>query len=126
MSEPCRPRRGEGYGACGDDVPLVVHRQDPLDILGIRQPDVEAPIPKAFFGLSGVGGAVLVHRVHQGELPGGGGGRLDVIQVGGVLPQQFPDSRELLLLQTAAVEVLVGLERTPGSPGPTAAPRGWP
>ncbi len=50
-------------------VPLVVHHQDSLDVLGVRQPDVEAPVPEAFLRLTGIGGAVLFYGIDQGELP---------------------------------------------------------
>ena len=87
---------------------------------------MEAAIPEAFLRLPGICRAVLVHRVHQRELPGRGGGRLDVVQVGGVPPQQFPDGRELLLLQPPAVKVLVGLEGFPGVQGQQPHRRGGP
>ena len=46
--------------------------------------------------------------------------------MGGVPPQQFPDSRELLLLQPPVVEVLVGLEGLPGVQGQQAHCGGGP
>ena len=107
----------------GGDILLVVDGQDALNVLAISQPDVEPGIPESLFRQPGIGGAVLVLWIDQRKLPRRGGGRLDVIQMGGILPQQIPDGGERLLLQPPLVEVLVGLEGLAGVQG--QEPDGW-
>ena len=65
-------------------------------------------------------GLLRSQPVDQGELPCRGGGGLDLVQVGGVLPQEFPDGREFLLLQSLAVPILIALEGLTGVQGQQA------
>ena len=82
---------------------------------------MEALIPEGLLCLPQtavvLAGLLRPQPVDQGKLPGRGGGGLDLVQVGGVLPQELPDGRELLLLQPLAVPVLVALEGLPGIQG---------
>ena len=85
---------------------------------------MESQIPQGLLHLPQaadvLAGLLLILAIDQGKLPGRGGGGLDLVQVGGVLPQEFPDSRELLCLQPLAVPVLVALEGLTGVQGQQA------
>lgn len=85
---------------------------------------MESQIPQGLLHLPQaadvLAGLLLIQAIDQGKLPGRGGGGLDLVQVGGVLPQEFPDGRELLCLQPLAVPVLVALEGLTGVQGQQA------
>ena len=61
--------------------------------------------------------ALLIQPENQNELPRRGGGGLDLVQMGGVLPQQFPQGGQFLLLQPLAVPLLIALKGLPGVQG---------
>ena len=99
---------------------LVVDRQQAFYVLFLRHADVEAAVPDALFQLF-QGAVVLVglgvDPVDESELPRRGGGGLDIVQVGHVLPEHFPDSGDRLLLQPGLIVVLVVLEGLAGVQG---------
>ena len=55
---------------------------------------MESQIPECLLHLPQaadvLAGLLLIQAIDQGKLPGRGGGGLDLVQVGGVLPQEFP------------------------------------
>ena len=91
MSEPCRKRQGEGYGACDDALlhpapPGAQQRRRPVRALpraagylpaGESAPEANHPVPGC--GRAGAGGRGEVpggvrpeglHRIHQDACPG--------------------------------------------------------
>ena len=79
----------------------VVYGQQPHDVLLPRLADMEAAVPDALFQPGDLTADIVfslpVQLKDQRKLPCRGGGGLDIVQMSGVLPQQFPQGRQVLL-----------------------------